>query len=113
MAEPWEPLKDEILSAIEESAKDFAGELKISASAFMREQAISLAKEKWRELQASTPEEKEIARSNIRHLQGQVGAEIARLQLAASERAGALFERVLTTAASVVVRMAPSILSKL
>lgn len=110
MAELWEPLKDEILSALKEGVKDFSSELKDSAQVFLGDQAVAIAREKWRQLQASTPDEKSIAESNLRHLQGQVKAEIARLQLAATDRAGSLLERVLTTAIGVVIRIAPALL---
>lgn len=110
MPEPWEALKDEVLSALREEVKDFASELKDSAHSFIQDQAVVIAREKWRQLNASTPEEKELAASNLRHLQGQIGAEIARLQLAASVRGGELLERVLSTAIGVLVKIAPALL---
>jgi len=109
VAEPWEALKDEVLAALKESAAGFSGDLKASAQAFLRDQAVAIAREKWRQLNASTDEEKAIAESNLRHLQGQVGAEIARLQIAATQQAGALLERVLSTAVGVLVRVGPKI----
>lgn len=111
MSEPWEALKTEVLSALHESVKDFAGELKSSAKDFLHDQAVVIAREKWRQLNASTPEEKAIAESNLRHLQGQIGAEIARLQLAATSSAAALLERVFTTAISVLIKIAPALLA--
>ena len=110
MPDPWDSLKNEVLSALRESIRDFASELKDAARSFLDDQAVKIAEEKWRQLNAPTEEERQLAESNLRHLQGQIGAEIARLQLATTSRAAELLERVVSTAIGVLVRIAPALL---
>jgi hypothetical protein len=109
MPEPWNNLKDEILSILLEETRGFSSELKDAARSFLQDQAVVIAKEKWRHLHAETEEERNIAASNLRHLYGQIGAEIARLQLVTTERAGALLERVLSTTIRFALKIAPTL----
>lgn len=110
MDKPWDDLENEILSLLLEETKDFSSELKGAVHAFLKDQASLIAKEKWRHLHADTDSERQIALSNLRHLQGQIGAEIARLKLASTERASALLERVLSAAIGFAIRIAPALL---
>jgi hypothetical protein len=110
MSEPWKELQDKVLSILLEETKDFSSELKESAELFMRNQAASIAREKWRQLNAESEEERKIAESNLRHLHGQIGAEIARMQLVATERAGALMEKVISTTISLLLEIGPKLL---
>lgn len=111
MAEPWEALKDEILSLMKESLKDLADEVKEDANAFLEDIAIQAAKEKWRSLNASDPNERAVAESNLRHLRGQSVAEMKRLELALSDRAEGLFEKILDVSLGFLIKIAPALLA--
>jgi len=103
MAEPWDELKDGILEALKDGVKSFSGELKDSIQPFLKEQAVAIAREKWRSMNADTPEECEIAESNLRHLKGQCAVEIKRLELAASKEAEALLRKTFEVAIGVLI----------
>jgi CO dehydrogenase/acetyl-CoA synthase beta subunit len=110
MSNPWDALKDEVSSLLRDEVKDFISETKPELMSFLKDKAETIAREKWAELKATTDDERELARSNLKHLRGQIGAEIARLQLASTERAGALLKKVLETTIGIVIRVGPALL---
>lgn len=109
--EPWESAKDEILALLKEETADLKGELKDAAQDFLKAQAVQIAQETYR-AQFGTDDEKEIAKSNLRHLRGQRTAEIKRLQLAASERAENFLAKVLSVAQGLAEKLIPVVLEK-
>ena len=111
MPEPWEGLRDAILATLEEGVSDFTSDLKDAARDFIKEQAEKIAKEKWRQLTASTDGERSIAEANIKHLQGQIKGEIARLNLAVTAHAEDLLKKVFDTVIAFVLRLAPALLA--
>lgn len=110
MPNPWDALKDEVLGVLKDEVKEFAADTRPELEQFLKDKAEAVAREKWAELRAIDDDERELARSNLKHLRGQIEGEIARLQLAATERAGALLKKVLETAVGVLIRMGPVIL---
>lgn len=110
VSDPWDELKDGILGALRESIAGFSSSLRDSIQPFLREQALKMAKEKWRAIHADTDEEREIAESNLRHLRSQVEAEVSRLGLAATSEAEKLLQKTLEVTANVLLRIGPKVL---
>lgn len=111
MSEPWEPLKDEILALFTEGTQEIASELKTDAKAFLEDIAIQGAKEKWRALNASDPNERAVAESNLRHLRGQAVAEAKKQQLAITSWAEGLLRKTLDVALGFLVKVGPKLLA--
>jgi len=111
MAEPWEPLKDEVLALLKEGIQEIASELKPEVQAFLEDIAIQGAKEKWRALNASDPSERAIAESNLRHLRGQAVAEMKKQKLAVTSWAEGLLGKTLDIALGFLVKVAPKLLA--
>lgn len=112
MSEPWEPLKNEVLALLKEGAQEVASELKPAAQAFLEDIAVQGAKEKWRALNASDPNERSIAESNLRHLQGQAVAEMKKQQLAITHWAEGILGKTLEVALGFLVKIAPALLAR-
>lgn len=111
MAEPWEPLKDEVLALFKEGVQEVASELKPAAQAFLEDIAIQGAKEKWRALNAPDPNERAVAESNLRHLRGQAVAEAKKQQLAVTSWAEGLLRKTLDVALGFLVKVGPKLLA--
>ena len=109
--EPWETAKDEILALLKSETADLKGELKDAAESFLQDQAVQIAQETYR-ANFGTDDEKEIAKSNLRHLRGQRTAEIKRLQVAATERAENFLGKVLSVAQGLAEKLIPVVLEK-
>lgn len=112
MSEPWDALKDEVLSLLEEGVRDIASEVRPALQEFLREAALRAAKEKWRSLNAASQEERDIAESNLRHLRGQVVAEARRQQLALTSSAETILAKVLDVVLGALVRIVPRLLER-
>lgn len=109
MADPWDSLKDEILALLRDGAQEISSYLKPAATSFMEDVAIQAAREKWNAIHATSDEDRALHESNLRHLEGQAKAEIARLKLATTSWAEAILKKTLEVGLGAVSRFGPRI----
>ena len=99
MSNPWDDFVGPIEATLTAGVKEIASDLKDEYKAFLKDVAIRSAKETWRAIHGDD-EEKEIAKSNLELLKGQVIGEAARMALAQSEKAETILKAVLNIAIS-------------